>query len=825
MKFLRILTIVASAHLPLVPLQAEELEMTLPDGFKVEKLYQVPKKEQGSWVSMAWDPQGRLITSDQYGGLFRVTLKPFKVEPLKVKMGGAQGLLWFKDALYVSVASNAVVECGVYKLTDSTGDGELDKVELFTKLRQGGEHGPHALVPSPDGKWIYLACGNHSPLPKQVDFFYGTDSWGEDHLLPRQPDARGHARTMKAPGGWIVRFTPDGKKWELVSNGYRNAYDMAFNEHGELIAYDSDMEWDFGTPWYRPTRIAHVTSGSEFGWRNGTGKWPDYYLDSVPGIVDIGPGSPTGVVAGLGTKFPARYQRAIFAMDWTFATIYAIHMKPDGATYKAEKEEFLTSTGLPLTDAVVGPDGAIYFMAGGRRVDSALYRITYEGNEDVSPIKPTPVPEDFALRHKLEKMHAGSGDLAVIWPNLGHDDRAIRYAARIALEHLPYADWFGKVAAEKDTRTLCQLAVAVARHGSKEDAHAVLAQLATVDFSKLSTDVKLELLRAEALIMARHEKGSVDLVAQLDAHYPDSDDNVNRELCRVLSYLQSPTVVEKTLKMMAVEKKQTPPDWALLASRNPKYGTDVIGMLNNLPSLQDMHYAYCLRVVKTPWTKEQRKQYFTWFSQAAKKSGGQSYKGFIKNIRKSALENATEEERKMIASWKLGEVSNPFADLPPVKGPGRNWRVPAVSNLKGLDKADIVNGERMFRASLCAACHSVKGQGGGAGPDLSHAAGRFKLADFAEAIVEPHKVISDQYEFSLIRKRDGSFLTGKILDEKDAVLIVANNAFDFSKTVEVAEVDVKSITPSPVSPMPPGLINRLNEQELKDLMAYLLSLK
>ena len=43
--------------------------------------------------------------------------------------------------------------------------------------------------------------------------------------------------------------------------GFRNAYDIAFNAHGELFTYDSDMEWDRGLPWYRPTRILHVVPG------------------------------------------------------------------------------------------------------------------------------------------------------------------------------------------------------------------------------------------------------------------------------------------------------------------------------------------------------------------------------------------------------------------------------------------------------------------------------------------------------------------------------------------------------------------------------------
>src|SRR5204862_4011972 len=75
--------------------------------FKVDLLYNVPKDQQGSWVAMCVDPKGRLIVSDQYGKLYRVTLPPVnstseaKVEPIDVKIGAAQGLLCAFDSLYV----------------------------------------------------------------------------------------------------------------------------------------------------------------------------------------------------------------------------------------------------------------------------------------------------------------------------------------------------------------------------------------------------------------------------------------------------------------------------------------------------------------------------------------------------------------------------------------------------------------------------------------------------------------------------------------------------------------------------------------------------
>ena len=135
-------------------------------------------------------------------------------------------------------------------------------------------------------------------LPKMNGSLVPTN-WDEDLLLKRLPDARGHAANIRAPGGWIGRFDKDGKNWKTVAMGFRNSYDMAFNIDGELFAYDSDMEWDAGTPWYRPTRLYHIASGADFGWRTGTGKWPQWFPDALPPLYDIGPGSPVGVISGL----------------------------------------------------------------------------------------------------------------------------------------------------------------------------------------------------------------------------------------------------------------------------------------------------------------------------------------------------------------------------------------------------------------------------------------------------------------------------------------------------------------------------------------------
>ena len=103
------------------------------------------------------------------------------------------------------------------------------------------------------------------------------------------------------------------------------------------------------TPWYRPTRVTHAVSGSEFGWRSGSAVWPAYFADSLPPMIDMGPGSPTSMIFGYGAKFPAKYQEALFICDWSYGKMYAVQLSPNGAGYKAEKEEFMSASPLPLT--------------------------------------------------------------------------------------------------------------------------------------------------------------------------------------------------------------------------------------------------------------------------------------------------------------------------------------------------------------------------------------------------------------------------------------------------------------------------------------------
>ena len=180
----------------------------------------------------------------------------------------------------------------------------------------------------------------------------------------------------------MLRTDRDGKQWELLAAGLRNPFGIAFNPLGDLFTYDADAEFDMGSPWYRPTRVNQLVSGADFGWRGVTGKWPPYFPDHADNALptlDIGRGSPTAVAFGTGTRFPADYQQALFILDWSYGRILAVHLAPRGAGYRAWAETFLQGRPLNVTDITVGPDGALWIVTGGRKTQSALYRIAYTG--------------------------------------------------------------------------------------------------------------------------------------------------------------------------------------------------------------------------------------------------------------------------------------------------------------------------------------------------------------------------------------------------------------------------------------------------------------
>ncbi|HUG67016.1 MAG TPA: c-type cytochrome [Pirellulaceae bacterium] len=811
-------------------------DMKIAKDFKVELLYSVPKDIEGSWVNLCVDPKGRLIVSDQYGGLFRVTPPAIgasgdvKIEPINVDIGEAQGLLWAFDSLYVVVNRTGKYESGVYRVFDQDGDDQLDTLTtLRTFAGSSGEHGPHAVLLAPDGESLYIVCGNKT-APTEVTSSRVPRIYDEDLLLPR-PYGRGFMKGTRAPGGVIYRINPAGTEWELVASGFRNQFDAALNADGELFTYDADMEWDVNTPWYRPTRVCHVASGAEFGWRNGGGKWPAHYPDSLPAVIDIGFGSPTGVCFGYAAKFPAKYQNAFFISDWSYGKLYAVHLDPSGSTYSARLEEFITGTPLPLTDVVVNAhDQAMYFTIGGRKVQSGLYRVTYVGSESTTPADGHQSQGEVAraVRQKLEALHVGDHPEAVeiAWKHLADKDRFIRFAARVAIEHRPLSEWRDRALAETNPQASLTALLALARKHERankgqepdidtppptwdsasdaetnETLSGVLEALDRLEWQALSVPQQIEALRICAVAFVRigppDDETRHEIIERLDAIYPTKTQALNSELAQMLVYLQAPNAAAK-----------------------------VVAALMKAPTQEEqIDLAKSLRHLRAGWTPELQQQYFSWFTKAAGYRGGASFSLFVENIKQDAIALLAEDE-KLALKTILG--AKPATDAPQPAPPRpfvRQWKmeelVPLVQDK--LRSRDFDHGRQMFGAANCFACHRFDNQGGAVGPDLTALSGRFSARDILESVVEPSKVISDQYAAVTILTLDGRVVTGRIVNLAGDAFRVSENMLDPGNLTSVDRKQIDEIVPSKLSMMPQGLLDTLNEEEVLDLMAYLLS--
>jgi putative heme-binding domain-containing protein len=353
-----------------------------PEGFVVEEVY-APDKS-GSVVAIAFDSRGRLVIGREDGPVVRLVDengdgRPDREQVITAEVTNCQGIEFDGDDLLA--VGKGPTATGLHRVSDTDGDGVGDRVTLLQASSDHiQEHGPHDVFYGPDG-WVYWILGNFTGIVATADPLSPHRWRGEAQLLPVYFDPRGHATQIRAPGGTVYRrdLSKDGSDWQRVTGGFRNAYDASFNLDGELFTFDSDMEWDINLPWYRPVRTYHVPPGAEFGWRTGSGVWPEHYPDALPALTNVGRGSPTGVAFYQSHSYPARYRDAFLQADWSRGRILVGFLTRKGATYAEESKDFVLGTPLNVTDIEIGPDGSAYFSKGGRKTEGGIYRVLYRG--------------------------------------------------------------------------------------------------------------------------------------------------------------------------------------------------------------------------------------------------------------------------------------------------------------------------------------------------------------------------------------------------------------------------------------------------------------
>lgn len=165
--------------------------------------------------------------------------------------------------------------------------------------------------------------------------------------------------------------------------------------------------------------------------------------------------------------------------------------------------------------------------------------------------------------------------------------------------------------------------------------------------------------------------------------------------------------------------------------------------------------------------------------------------------------SASRAEQKSRKAWTMDELLPAIADL----GTGHDWN----------------QGRELFKKAACGACHAFASESEGAGlaPDLTAVASKFTRDIILQSILEPSATLNGQYFHTTFTLKNGDVVTGSVVDTANGKIIVAPVMLNPQVTVEIAAGDVKSEAPSPVSPMPAGLLDDFNRDEVVALMAFL----
>jgi putative heme-binding domain-containing protein len=812
------------------PRATDPADIRVPPGFTVELLRSAQHGED-SWVAMAFDPQGRItVAREKTPGLLRLTLlasaapsgsASFPLEGERIKVRGAsddaimrvelintnlvecRGLLYAHGALYAHANNSKML----VRLRDTDGDDQFDEQKELLRTEGGVGHGRNHLRLGPDGM-IYLIVGDDVAMPPTPAPSSPFKRHSDLPWLPGAQEPQTFGPGGRVLAGYLARFDPEGTRFEVIAGGMRNPLDVAFNADGEAFTYDADNERDIGNPYYKPSRVHHLVSGGDYAWRRGPVVLPSYYPDVLPTMHDVGLGSPTGVEFGTGAKFPEKFQSALYIADWAYGRIVALHLEPHGASYTATREDFATGRPLNVTDMVIGPDGAMYFTTGGRQTQSGLYRVRYTGTTSTArpPEDGTPNAER-ALRRQLEALHGRdkSADAAqvliTVWPQLGNRDRWISHAARVVLETVDAKHWQAKAIAEKDTDRSLTALLALARTTTEDKA--IVERLNRLSLSRLTEAQQLDALRVYELTLRRLAASNPAITkaatAKLDVLYPLSSRWVNRELCKLLVNLQSPTVIAKTTPLIAKADTQE----------------DIV------------HFLFFLRHAPGPWTLEQRRVFFAAVQKAGQGQGAQNYQKTLRDIKAAAATTLTGSERTALAPL-LEDKSIAFAALATSTPPPRfvrDWYFEELESV--VDRAasgrSFERGKAAFATAQCALCHRVgtgTDAGGVIGPDLTAVASRFSRRDILDATINPSKAMDDKFRSTVFELKDSESVSGTV-ESEDAERVVLRPNPLAEETITVRVKDVASRRLSEISPMPTGLLNVLERDQILDLIAFL----
>jgi putative heme-binding domain-containing protein len=797
----------------------------------------------------------------------RMFLPGFEVKELPVQLNNVNCVKYREDGKLVALGYDG----NIWLLSDNNGDGSEDKAALFWNKNTLRAPIGLALTPPnyPRGRGVFvpskgklslivdtnrddvadeeiIVAKGWNELPHGVDalgvalardgsiyFGLGAANFTDAYLIDSKTQQAGYS--LKSERGTILKVSPDFSTREIFCTGIRFPVAMAFNSAGDLFCTDQE-----GATWLpngNPLdELLFIERGRHYGFPPRHPEHLPKVIDE-PSVFDYTPQhqSTCGLnfnepVNGGPVFGPERWRGDAFVTGYSRGKLYRTRLVKTKAGYVAKNQIIGSVNGLPA-DVCVSPQGELVVAVHSGNPDwgsgptggGKLYKVSHSGKTTPKPValwasSPTETLVEFdqpldATRLKdLKKgmtitqgRHVGAGDRFEIF----------RPGYQVVMNQLAEPRFeleIHSIALGSDGRNLA------IRSASRE---AALNYAITLPALESPADQGTNAAARETIELA-HDLSGVEAVwepvsgqAALIASLPHLDLRVARELAEGsviasnfwASCLRQGTVTLRTqLDLWQMLRAATQPGSKLDFEYPPETVTVV------LRSDSQMDVTAPSAKIEQPSQKETR---------LTISAVTQAWVPVTVKLR------ANNSVPTLDVSWFTTEDTRPRAL--PLRRILRPWARPAETStpkeaertIPELAGGNWLDGRRIFfgEQGTCSKCHTVRGAGGNAGPDLSNLAHR-DYASVLKDIVQPSAAINPDHVAYNIELKDGSdALNGVPAGGDDSVLLLADATGRFTP---VARKNIRSMKPSTLSLMPEGLLMALSEKQRKDLLTFLL---
>ena len=764
------------------------------------------------------------------------------------------GVAVLDDRVVVSQPPDLIVYTDVNH--DHVFDPAVDKREVLLTGFNGRQHDHslHSVIAGPDGKW-YFNQGNTGA--QFTDRSGKTFRMGSPYMLQEIAGQRsddGHVWI----GGFSVRMNPDGTGVKIMGHNYRNSFEQTVTSFGDLFQSDNDDP--------PACRVSPILEGGNAGFASADGKrswgadkrpgqetpvaeWRQEDPGTMPAGDVYGGGSPTGVAFYENGALGDAMRGLLLACEAGKNVVFGYYPKPDGAGWKLERFDFLTSNrdkvwagsdflgGKPSgelktmfrpSDVCVGPDGAIYVadwfdarVGGHGTLDDGLsgtiYRIAPKGFKPVIPKLDlsTTAGQIAALRSPaLNVRNLGFTRLQA------QGEKAVPTVAALLEDENPYL-------AARAIWLLAQLGD---------------AGIAQVKPLLQSTNESKRLVAYRALRLVNH-----DVLGMADAMSTDSSAAVRREVALTFRDVPPQQSIPILLKLargfdghdrayleafgLGSEGKEADVYAAVakdLGGGKPEDWTEAFAgiawRLHPPAAVSD----FKARILSPTLSEDSRKRMLTGlaFVKSRQAAGAMielaNNKDFpMKDLAKWWLLNRkgndwqaydVEGGMKALGLYDPAKVKLVAMEMPvePANAP----KLPSGAEIAKLT-GDATRGQAAI--AVCYTCHKIGATGIEFGPELTTFGQQQPAEVIAEAIAHPSNDISHGFEGSEVKTKDGLVITGMVLSNSDPLIIKCMGG-----TVQtVPQERIASVTKMDRSLMYPPSILNLTPQSIADIVAYL----